>query len=135
MISKSIIQSYFKDNWSLCLCILSLVILNFITLPNNILAYDVFGYYLYLPQLFIHHNLDFSNMDLVNQLIENYKNTPTLYQLSLIDGQHTIIRYSVGQTILFSPFFFIGHLICIAINYPCDGFSLPSQWSIWVGSI
>src|SRR5690606_37324993 len=47
-----------------------------------------------------------------------------------------VMKYSCGQAILMSPFFFTGHLIAgISANYPADGFSYPYQISIGIGML
>lgn len=137
MLSKypMIVQKQLFDAWSLFLIGTLLIFLNFSHPPQIALSYDIYGYYLYLPMFFIHSNLDFSNMDLVYKLNELYKNTPTLYQLSFIDFQNYIIRYPIGLSILYFPFFLLGHGWALISNFPADGFSYPYEKSIWIGSI
>jgi len=43
------------------------------------------------------------------------------------------MKYSMGMSILYSPFFFIGHLYAKISDYPADGFSLPYQYAIFIG--
>lgn len=130
-----IVQKHQFSTWSLFLIGILLIIINFSWPPHIALSYDIYGYYLYLPMFFIHGNLDFSNMDLVYKLNELYKNTPTFYQLSYIDFQNYIIRYPIGLSILYLPFFVIGHGCALLFNFPADGFSYPYEKSIWIGSI
>lgn len=116
---------------------LTLVILwlNYVLAPNNNLCYDVFGYYLYLPFKFIYHDLGITNMDILNGIVAKYHNTDSLYQvLPLADGG-VVMKYSMGMSFFYAPFFFIGHGIAFLFNYPMDGFSAPYQYSIFFGGI
>ena len=124
-----------KINWGLLLVIATLIVLNLSTRSENIFGYDVFGYYLYLPKLFHDWNLHFANLDWVIKINDSYHCTPTLYQLSWIDNQYYVIRYSSGMAILYLPFYLIGQLFALILNYPADGFSLPYQWAIFIESI
>ncbi len=44
-----------------------------------------------------------------------------------------VMRYSMGMSIFYLPFFLIGHLLALIFNFPADGFSEPYQYSIWAG--
>lgn len=103
--------------------------------PFNPISWDNFGYYLYLPAYFIYNDLSLTNLSWVNQIIETYNSTDTLYQLTPIDGGNNVIKYSIGMAILYAPFFFIGHLFSLFSSYPSDGFSLPYVISFIVGSL
>ncbi len=115
----------------LCICLLWLGISNF---PLNIFSWDVFGYYLYLPLTFIYHDLGIRDVSIVNEIIEKYHNTGTFYQaLPAGDTGNMIMRYGIGLAVLYSPFFFIGHLLAASLSFPTDGFSLPYQYAVWSG--
>jgi hypothetical protein len=133
MISK--LWNSFRRYWAIYIIITVLFILNTVTRSLNIFAYDVFGYYLYLPKLFADGNLHFENLDWVNKIVEKYHNTPTLYQFSWIDNQNWVIRYSSGMAILYLPFYLVAHIVAVVFNYPADGFSAPYQWSIFLESM
>ena len=71
---------------------------------------DGYGYYFYLP--FYTINLkDISFSDL----------------LKPSDFKPFWNKYQVGQALMMSPFFLIGHLMSIAFHYPLDGYSLFYQ--------
>ena len=112
-----------------------IIINNWIFKPHNILSWDVFGYYLYLPLQFIYNDLGLKNISIVNSIIEKYNNTATFYQGVQMPEGNYVMKYSAGMAVLYSPFFALGHLFAIILNYPCDGFSLPYQYSIFIGSI
>jgi len=120
--------------------VLIIIFLIFTTLrisfhPNRILSYDVFGYYLYLPSLVIHHDPGLHDISWVNQINEQYKASPTLYQISKTSAGNWVIRFYSGIAILYAPFFLVGHLYALSSSYPADGFSLPYQWAIIISGI
>ncbi|WP_306640959.1 hypothetical protein [Sanyastnella coralliicola] len=119
--------------------ILLLVMLScaFFSASNNagkdVITWDAFGYYLYLPATFIHHDLDLSE-DWADGVYVTYEPSPSKYQLvEQKDGKRTI-KYSSGLAILYSPGFFVGHVIASVTTYPTDGFSKPYQKAMlwWV---
>ncbi len=114
---------------------LFIVINNYIFLPGNILSWDVFGYYLYLPLKFIYNDLGMTNDQVIFSIIEKYKNTSTFYQGMRFEDGHYVMKYSMGLSFFYAPFFFIGHGIAKIFGYPVDGFSAPYQFSIFIGCI
>ena len=109
---------------------LTCVFFNFSNYPSNALSYDVFGYYLYLPQIFIYHDISVENYEQVQALIAEYKNTSSLYQLTMAPNGNWVMKYSMGMALLYLPFFLIGHVWALFSSYPADGFSFPYQASI-----
>ncbi|TAL61682.1 MAG: hypothetical protein EPN85_04285 [Bacteroidetes bacterium] len=95
-----------------------------------VISWDVFGYYLYLPAAFIQHDITLQHFDWVLEVQKKYEASDTLYQLfnTPHDGKNTwVIKYSMGASVLYAPFFFISHLLAGAFGYPADGFSIPYQ--------
>ncbi len=110
------------------------IINNWIFKPHNILSWDVFGYYLYLPLQFIYNDLGLKDISIVNNIIDKYHNTATFYQgIQMPDGNY-VMKYSAGMAVLYSPFFFLGHAYADIFNFPTDGFSIPYQYAIFIGS-
>ena len=101
---------------------------------NNPISFDVFGYYLYLPFTFIYHDLGLNNIAQLNQLMDTYNPSVSFYQASYGPSGNWIMKYSMGMAVLYAPFFFLSHLFALLSNYPADGFSLPYQWGIVIGS-
>lgn len=124
-----------RNNLGLIIVILTIILTNLLTKSNNLFTYDVFGYYLYLPKFFTDWNLHFTNLEWAAKINETYQNSPTLYQFSYIDNQNYVIRYSIGMSILYMPFFLIAHIISLLFNYTPDGFTAPYQWSIFIESM
>ena len=113
----------------------TLVILRFLSDPVNMLTWDVFGYYLYLPANFIYSDLTLQSQDWLNHLLEVYEPTSTLYQAVKIENGEWVMKYSMGMSLLYAPFFFIAHLIAEPLGYPADGLSLPYQYAITIGGL
>jgi hypothetical protein len=93
------------------------------------------GYYLYLPAIFIHHDLGLKDFAWVNSMLETYKNTGYFYQASMGPLGVYVMKYSSGLAILNLPFFACGHLIAKFFGYTADGFSCPYQYSIAIGGL
>ena len=110
-----------------------LVYSGFAFFPNNILSWDVFGYYLYLPFTFIYHDLGLINENIIHEIFDKYHNSATFYQAIKLPAGNYVMKYSMGMSILYSPFFFAGHLYAKISGYPADGFSLPYQYAIFIG--
>jgi hypothetical protein len=119
---------YFRSPslWVILLLAILLGTLKFTYLQDNILSYDYFGLYLYLPANFIYSDPGIADLSWLEQINNQYGNTPMFYQLEPHEG-YNIIRFFSGMAILLSPFFFIGHAAAQLSAYPADGFSLPYQ--------
>ncbi len=101
---------------------------------KNYMCFDNFGYYMYLPSLFINNDLGISDKSYLEKINNQYDNTPTYYQFEPVKGQW-IIRFFMGISVMMLPFFFIGHLIALLTAFPADGFSLPYHWSLMMGGL
>lgn len=107
--------------------------LKFTYQQTNILSYDYFGLYLYLPATFIYNDPAISDLSWLEQINATYKNTPMFYQLQP-EGGHNLIRFFCGMAMLLSPFFFLGHVIALLTSYPADGFSYPYQLAMMIAA-
>ena len=114
---------------------LFVVLLNSQFAPGNIISWDVYGYYLYLPTTFIYHDLGMVNDGIILDLMEQYKSSATFYQGMKMPEGHYVMKYSMGMAILYAPFFFMGWVYAEAFNFPIDGFSIPFQYALFFGSI
>jgi hypothetical protein len=103
--------------------------------PTQILSYDVFGYYLYLPSLVIHHDPGLHDISWIKQVNEKYLSTPSLYQISQTSEGNWAIRFNTGLAFLYAPFFLCGHLYALASHYPADGFSPPYEWALIISGL
>ncbi len=124
-------------NTRITLFILTLfvLVLNFCFAPGNIISWDVYGYYLYLPTTFIYHDLGMLNESVILELMDKYQSSATFYQGMKMPEGNYVMKYSMGMAILYLPFFLMGWLGANLLGFPVDGFSLPFQYALFVGSI
>jgi len=122
-------------NTSIAAIMVFIICNNLVFSPSNILSWDVFGYYLYLPFGFIYGDLGLQDFYILETINKQYENTATLYQVvSLPDGGN-VMKYPMGLSILYLPFFALGHLCAYVFGYATDGFSYPYQACIFAGGI
>jgi len=89
--------------------------------PNEVIASDVKGYYGFLPALFIHNDLQFTNgKDYI------VKGDPKLWY-SLTDDNKKFIKYPPGMAVLYSPFFLAAHASTSFVDAEPNGYSYPYQ--------
>ncbi len=124
-----------KNNLSLTAVLLlsvAIVFFRFVYPPYSILTWDVFGYYLYLPAIFIHGDIALSDISWIHQVVDQYNTTSTLYQLTALPEGGWVLKYSSGIALLNMPAFFVAHAYSYLFGYKTDGFSTPYQfaWAI-----
>lgn len=98
------------------------------------ISYDVSGYYMYLPAAFIYGDL--KEVAFLDDVIEKYHPTADPYQVFEHASGNRVMKYSIGQAVLYAPWFAVAHAWASASEaYPADGFSLPYQFMISFGSL
>lgn len=98
------------------------------------IGWDVSGYYFYLPAFFIYN--DYKELNWKDSILTKYEPTPELQQAFKHSSGNMVMKYPIGQSILMSPFFAIGHTIALNNSaYEADGFSRPYQYSIGIGML
>lgn len=124
---------------SLLLCGLLIAFCSFIYYPKfkapaaeATIGWDVSGYYMYLPAFFIYQDL--AQVEFQEEIMEKYAPTPSFEQAYKYENGNYIMKYSMGQAVMFSPFFLLAHGFASLSSYPADGFSLPYQFGIFLGS-
>lgn len=127
--------TWLKNNLSLTVVLLlsvAIVFFRFVYPPYSILTWDVFGYYLYLPALFIHGDIALRDISWIHQVVDQYNTTSTLYQLTALPEGGWVFKYSSGIALLNLPAFLIAHAYSYLFGYKTDGFSTPYQlaWAI-----
>jgi len=103
--------------------------------PANILSYDVFGYYLYLPMGFNYNDLTIHNYSAIDTILNTYHSSDTFYQAYKLENGNWVMKYSMGMSVMYAPFYFIGHFISKYFGFSDDGFSKPYQLSILYGCL
>ena len=97
------------------------------------ISWDVSGYYMYLPALFIYK--DIKECKFKDSILNKYGPTPNFQQAFLHEASgNYVMKYTAGQAIIMSPFFAVGHLwATVSSEYLADGFSYPYQISLGMG--
>jgi hypothetical protein len=123
-----------------CLLILAYVLFQTLLLypkflnggTESVMSWDVFGYYIYLPSIFIYHDL--ADLSSIKEMFESYKPAGDFHHAFLQPNGNYVMKYPIGLAIVYMPFFFLAHLWAKLGNYPADGFSFPYQFCIAFGS-
>ncbi len=97
------------------------------------IGWDVSGYYWYLPSMFIYKDL--KEQKFAPAIMQKYAPTPQVEQYFKNRNGYYVMKYSIGQAIQYSPFFFIAHLLAKPLGFEADGFSAPYQFAIQFGSL
>lgn len=101
----------------------------------TVISWDTYGYYLYLPQTLIHGDPGLHDMTPVNEALGNTVMSDTFYQAARSDIGEWVIKYPMGLAVFYLPFFLIGYAVAWIGGYPTDGFSLPFQHAVTIGSL
>jgi hypothetical protein len=102
-------------------------------MDSPVIRSDGKGYYLYLPAVFIHHDLTMKWTDPL-RVADPPGITGEWYGLtSYRDGVY-LNKYPVGLAILWLPFFVAAHLMTIVTGQPENGFSRWYQASVGVAA-
>ena len=101
--------------------------------PTRTLTWDVFGYYLYLPAVFVHGDPALKDRAWFDEVMSKYAPSTTPYQV--VDGPEGIrvIKYSSGMALAYAPWFFIAHALAEPLGFPADGFSSPYSLAVTFG--
>lgn len=99
----------------------------------KITTWDALGYYMYLPGIFIYH--DVTELKWLPAIEKQYSvQGGELYQAQKQkNSDKYFFKYLGGVAILQVPFFFAAHLLAGTLGYPADGFSPPYQYFIAFG--
>jgi hypothetical protein len=99
------------------------------------ISWDVSGYYHYLPAIFIYKSL--RQQQYKDSLLDKYQPTPlgNHYESYRHSSGNMVMKYSIGQAVLFSPFFFIAHILAGPSGYEPDGYSYPYNFAVGVGGL
>lgn len=102
--------------------------------PEATLSYDVSGYYLYLPATLIY--ADLREVAFLPEIIDRYHPTHDPYQVYTTPEGDRVMKYSLGQSLLYVPAFLVAHAVASTLDaYPADGFSRPYQLAISLWSL
>ncbi len=120
-------------------CIICIVLLVFriqstdykINTSLRITTWDALGYYMYLPGIFIYH--DVTQLDWFLNIDREYGlSGGQMYQVRKHKNGNYVFKYLCGVAIMQSPFFLSGHWIAKHTEFKADGFSAPYQYAVAV---
>lgn len=122
---------------NLVYCFVAIVISLVVILyqPINPLSYDVFGYYMYLPLKYKYDDIAIRDFSIISEAMNHYHISETFYQAVKWENENWVMRYPIGLSVLFFPFYVLADVIAPYTNYPDDGFSKPYQLCILYGSL
>lgn len=118
----------------LCYILLQLAHLKGAWATHDVITWDVFGFYLYLPSFFIYEDLGSLGF-LQEVFFEGYHKPVSAYASALPDGEGYVMKTSMGMAVLYLPFFLLGHGYASVSSPLADGFSAPYQYAVAVGCI
>lgn len=102
------------------------------TKSESTISWDVSGYYIYLPAIFIYDDL--KQLTFYENILKEYEPTPDFQQAYPIDNGNRVCKYTSGMAIQYFPFFIAAHIYSKISPYKSDGYSTPYQFAIQTGS-
>ncbi len=102
--------------------------------PLKVTEWDAFGYYLYIPSIYIYYDYkELKWCDSVDRIYHLAGSTGLPVQQTY-DG-HYVNQYLGGVALMQIPLFCIAHWAAKAYHYPADGYSQPYQHALGFGII
>lgn len=98
-----------------------------------VLGWDVFGYYVYLPAAFIYQDMD--DVAFLPEMFDKYRPGDVNYYAIQVENGNYVMKYSMGQSVFYLPFFAVGHTWARLSSYEADGMSYPYHFSIFAGAL
>ena len=100
--------------------------------PIKVTTWDAFGYYMYLPGMFIYH--DVTQLKWLPGIDKKYGVTGgDGIQAEMQKNGNYAFKYLGGVAMMEAPLFFIGDQVAKHSSYPADGFSKPYQYALSFG--
>ncbi len=124
-----------KSQFILVILVIAIAVLRIITIKSNELSWDVLGYYLHLPAWLIYHDHGLNDIAWIQQLMDQYNFTGTLYQIGRGPTGDPIFFFLMGMSLFYLPWFLLAQLVAPLLGFPADGFSLPYQYILAIGNI
>ncbi|MCB9189090.1 MAG: hypothetical protein H6599_07385 [Flavobacteriales bacterium] len=120
---------------ALLVILLSLFYYRFTHIIEKELSWDVLGYYLPLPASVIYDDPCMDDRTWIEEINNEKDLTGTLYQISSNDEGESMYFFFFGMSMMYSLFFFLGHLSAWIFDIPMDGFSYPYIFWMVVGGV
>jgi hypothetical protein len=91
---------------------------------DKVIEWDIKSYYAYLPAVFIYNDID---LDFRRENIEKFGSL--VWPIPTPIGKQAIIT-TMGMSVLYSPFFFLGHAYALISDHEADGYSIPYKFAL-----
>jgi hypothetical protein len=78
---------------------------------------------------------DLKYQDFADSILQKYWPTPEIQQFTRYPDGSCVLTYSSGMAFMYLPLFTVAHLVARPLGYPADGFSVPYQFALQVGSM
>lgn len=98
---------------------------------RGVIHWDVISYYSYLPATFIYGDI---TLDFLDHPPEGFVNDSKFWPTTLENGNRLIIT-SVGLSVLYSPFFFVAHLVAPLFGIARDGYGSTYQFFLVLSAL
>ena len=96
---------------------------------NKVIVWDVISYYAYLPATFIYFDPGLDFMD-------DYKGEHKfVFWPEKASNGKKVIKTSMGLSLLYMPFFFMGHAYALITDYDAGGYSVPYRFALQLSSL
>jgi hypothetical protein len=125
-----------KNRYSLTALLIAIIVIGYLVfsaIPLNVFAYDVLGYYLYLPAGCKYKDIALNNFDQFQSILATYGTSEGFSHAFRVENGNFVMKYPMGMAIMYYPFYVIGDNLAHLLKYPTDGFSLPYQLSVLYG--
>ena len=96
---------------------------------NEIINHDAVSYWAYLPAAFIYHDLGFK---FTGDLPEDFEGR--IWTHSAKNGNQ-VLKMTMGNSLLWTPFFLAAHGYTHVSEYQSDGYSLPYSIAIFIAGL
>jgi hypothetical protein len=101
---------------------------------TNVINWDGYGYYAYLPGVFVYG--DVKQYAFAEEHLENYEISGGIYQLMETDNDRRFPIYNIGLSVIWTPAFLLTHGLTVALGLaPADGMSYPYQLMVVLMSL
>lgn len=96
---------------------------------ENQIVMDVVSYYGYLPAIYVYDDVSLKFADANPDFFSGK------YWPEQTPNGGRVIKTTMGLSILYTPFFLLGHVLAPVFNEPQDGFSMPYQLFTMIGTV
>ncbi|MCX6199131.1 MAG: hypothetical protein NTY88_07900, partial [Bacteroidetes bacterium] len=132
-----------KNRWSLLVSWFALLLFLSITIAggkwkrHTVIKSDAAGYYVYLPSLFIYHDILKCNFYPYIDSVYNPADGMVYYAVQQNhETGNMYFKYTYGVAVFEAPLFFIAHSITLLTHqYPADGYSAFYQLSVAISTV